>query len=320
MTRIPLSLVCALVTAVVIAACGRPTARVPTGSPIALPATLLIKTAGPAGPVSRVPLEQYVVITALSEVSPVGESDAVVARIFDVQTVVARTYAVRNAGRHRSEGYDLCDTTHCQVYNPERLRLSRFAEAARAAGRRTAGLVVAYGPQLAETVFHADCGGATTDASDVWGRVVPYLIRRVDDLPAPTHRPWQLVATVDQLRSALNADSRSVVGRRLDSLAIVAADPSGRVVSIAARGETTATLKGETFRTIVNRTLGVRALQSTKFTFSRRASTYTFNGAGFGHGVGLCQRGAITRARQGQQLADIIDTYYPGTEIVRASR
>lgn len=302
------------------AACGQPRIERPSRGALSLPDTLLIKSSGPVGPLSRVPLEQYVVIAALSEVSPTGEPDTAVARIFDVQTVVARTYAVRNVGRHRAEGYDLCDTTHCQVYNPDRLRVSRFAEAARAAGRRTTGLVVAYGTQLAETVFHADCGGATTDASDVWGRVVPYLIRRVDDLPAPTHRPWQFVATTDQLRTALNADTRSTVGRRLDALDVVARDQSDRVMSITARGESSATLKGDTFRTIVNRTLGVRSLQSTRFSFTKRGTTYTFDGSGFGHGVGLCQRGAITRARQGQSLTDIIDSYYPGTEILRASR
>jgi stage II sporulation protein D len=304
----------------VMAACGQPRIERPSRGALSLPDTLLIKSSGPVGPLSRVPLEQYVVIAALSEVSPTGEPDTAVARIFDVQTVVARTYAVRNVGRHRAEGYDLCDTTHCQVYNPDRLRVSRFAEAARAAGRRTTGLVVAYGTQLAETVFHADCGGATTDASDVWGRVVPYLIRRVDDLPAPTHRPWQFVATTDQLRTALNADTRSTVGRRLDALDVVARDQSDRVMSITARGESSATLKGDTFRTIVNRTLGVRSLQSTRFSFTKRGTTYTFDGSGFGHGVGLCQRGAITRARQGQSLTDIIDSYYPGTEILRASR
>jgi stage II sporulation protein D len=309
-----------LVVLALMTACGHPPIERPAGGALTLPDTLLVKSSGPVGPLSRVPLEQYVVVAALSEVSPTGEPDAVVARIFDVQTVVARTYAVRNVGRHRADGYDLCDTTHCQVYNPERLRASRFADAARAAGRRTTGLVVAYGTQLAETVFHADCGGATTDASDVWGRIVPYLIRRVDDLPAPTHRPWHFEASVDELRRALNADPRSTVGRRLDAIDVVARDASQRVVSIAVRGETGATLKGDTFRTILNRALGVRSLQSTKFSFTRRGTTYAFDGSGFGHGVGLCQRGAITRARQGQHLAEIIDTYYPGTEIVRAAR
>ena len=52
-------------------------------------------------------------------------------------------------------------------------------------------------------------------------------------------------------------------------------------------------------------------MQSTRFSFSRRADTYIFTGTGFGHGVGLCQRGAITRARRGEDLADIIDAYYP---------
>ena len=80
----------------------------------------------------------------LSEVTPVGADPAAVARIFEVQTVLARTYAVAHLGRHQKDGFDLCDTTHCQLYQPARIKTSRFAEAARHAVERTRGVVLMF--------------------------------------------------------------------------------------------------------------------------------------------------------------------------------
>ncbi len=105
------------------------------------------------------PIDDYVLASVLAEVSPVEEPDAVVARIFEVQAIVARTYAVSQIGRHRAEGFDLCDTTHCQLYDPARVATSRFAAAARAAIARTRGHILVYGAHAADALFHADCGG-----------------------------------------------------------------------------------------------------------------------------------------------------------------
>ena len=130
------------------------------------------------GRIETVPLEDYVLASALAEVSPVDQPAATVGRIFEVQAVLARTYAAGHIGKHRTEGFDLCDTTHCQLYDPNRLRVSRFASEARDAVRRTAGLVLTYQGQLAEGLYHADCGGYTASAVDVWGGSVPVPHRR----------------------------------------------------------------------------------------------------------------------------------------------
>ena len=89
--------------------------------------------------------------------------------MFEVQAIVARTYAAAHRGRHARDGFDLCSTTHCQLYEPGRLVTSRWADAARGAGGRTAGLLVLYEGLPADAVFHADCGGWTSAAADVWG-------------------------------------------------------------------------------------------------------------------------------------------------------
>ena len=283
--------------------------------PLVLPERVLVRA---AGKIVSVDLESYVADTILSEVSPLGESDDVIAEIFEVQAIVARSYAVTEIGRHRSEGFDVCDSTHCQLYQPSRRQTSRFAAAAVQAARRTRGVVLTYDARPVEALFHADCGGATAAADAVWGgQPVPYLQTAVDDLPDPTHRPWRAAATVEQVRKALNLDERTAVGRRLDSIVIASRDSSGRAAGLSVRGERSFTVRGDVLRSVLNRTLGERAVLSTLFTVQRQSGDYVFAGTGFGHGVGLCQRGAAARLRRGDSVTDVLRAYYAGARTTR---
>jgi stage II sporulation protein D (peptidoglycan lytic transglycosylase) len=250
-------------------------------------------------------------------VSPVDQPAATVERILEVQAVLARTYAAGHIGKHRSEGFDLCDTTHCQLYDSNRVRVSRFASEARDAVRRTAGLVLTYQGRLAEGLYHADCGGYTASAVDVWGGSVPYLIGAPDDVPQNVHRQWRIAVPLEQLRVALDGSPRSEVGRTLNRIDVVEQDCGGHANRIAVVGEHTHELRGEEFRTIVNHALGPRAIQSTLFTVSRNRTDVIFSGAGFGHGVGLCQVGAAERARRGESLQTIVSHYFPGVLIAK---
>jgi len=269
-----------------------------------------------AGRITSVSLDEYVLGAALSEVTPVGESAPVVARIYDVQAIVARTYAVSQLGRHHAEGFDLCDSTHCQLYEPARVRSSRFAVAAREAVTRTTGQVLTFNGRVAQAMFHADCGGSTAAADAVWGgRALPYLRALADNLPAETHRPWQVRATTENVRQMLNADSRTAVGSRLDEIDVVTRDESGRAAGLGVRGERSYTVRGDVLRAVINKKLGDRAVQSTRFTITRPKGEFVFTGTGFGHGVGLCQRGAATRARQGEAVKGILATYFPGASL-----
>lgn len=108
------------------------------------------------------------------------------------------------------------------------------------------------------------------------------------------------------------------MGRRLDAVTVAARDSSGRAAQIRLDGEQPRVVRGDDFRAILNRTLGVRGIQSTLFTISRAGETLRFDGSGFGHGVGLCQRGATARARRGESLAGILAVYFPGATLVRA--
>lgn len=284
------------------------------------PATVRVQMkAGTAVVVRDVPLEEYVTVTALSEVHPATGTDAVAARMFEVQAVIARSYALTNRGRHAKEGFDLCSNTHCQVYDPTRVKTSRWSAAARTAAQKTAGEVLWFAGAPARAVFHADCGGHTSNASAVWGGLGPvYLTGTRDSGPAGNaHAEWTFEPTAAAVHAALNADQRTAVGARLDRIEIAGRDNAGRAEQILLRGTRTFVVRGEVFRDALTRRLGVRTLRSTLFSVKKTRDTFVFAGKGFGHGVGLCQAGALARLKAGASADDVLAHYFPGTRVSR---
>lgn len=269
-----------------------------------------------------VPLEDYVLVSALSEIAPASGDIESARTLFSVQAIVARTYAIANRRRHAAEGFDLCDTTHCQVVNLDRPQRSRWAEVARRAVDDTRGTILWYAGGPASALFHSDCGGHRASADDVWGGPAPlYLQGGEDSLPAGyEHITWRFVADREQLRSALNAQPRTAVGARLDTIDVQRRDGSGRAALLLLNGERAPLVRGEEFRAVVSRRLGARALLSARFEVRREGERFVFEGQGFGHGVGLCQRGALARAASGDSVGRILAFYFPGTQIRRLEK
>ena len=317
-TRITVALL-APALALTIGGCGsaRPAAPMVTpAAPVAnVPRTITVRA---AGRIVTVLFEDYVAGTAISEVTPVGETPRTVERVYEVQTIVARTYALTHLGRHRAEGFDLCDTTHCQVYEPARLGASRFTADVRRAAAQTAGEVILYGTRPIDALFHADCGGHTSSPEQVWGTTpLPYLRPEPDRARALTHRSWTVTLTREQLRVALNADPRTAVGKTLKSLDADPLDSSGRIAGVRIAGDRQLDIRGDDFRAILNRTLGPKTVQSTRFSIRSTGTTYVLTGTGYGHGIGLCQQGALARARLGTPADTILAGYFPGTAVTR---
>ncbi len=295
-----------------LAACGGPRRPAVPGAALSLPRRVRVRV---AGRVVNVPLEEYVLGTVLAEIGPSNDTPATIAGLYQLQAIIVRTYATFHRTRHASEGFDLCDATHCQVYRPELIRTSRFAGDARRAVGDTRGQILAYGTRPAEALFHADCGGHTADAEAIWGGRVPYLIGTADAVPAGTHRVWNFALTRDQIRDALNAQPAMAVGTHLRSLRIVTRDTSGRATTLEAAGDAVRMLRGEHLRAAINQQHGALAIRSTKFALTVDEDVYRFDGTGWGHGVGLCQVGAIARVRRGEPVSSILATYYPGARL-----
>jgi stage II sporulation protein D len=313
-------LVVLLVTAV---ACAPPASRLDRPEPgPRLPSSIRVQLReGGATTIRRVPLEEYVQGAILSEFAPASGEIGAVQRMYEVQAVISRTYAVAHAGRHAADGFDLCATTHCQLYEPGRLRTSRWAGAARQAAATTAGLVLWYGSGPASALFHSDCGGRTSDAASVWGgQALPYLASVVDDGPAArAHTAWTYEVDREALRRALNAHAPTAVGATLTAIDVVERDAAQRNRRIRLRGARTVVVRGEDFRAAMTRAFGARSVKSTRFDIRRRGEVFTLEGRGFGHGVGLCQAGAYAHVRAGTPLHEILSRYYPGTRL-RAAR
>ncbi|HJR60230.1 MAG TPA: SpoIID/LytB domain-containing protein [Vicinamibacterales bacterium] len=267
--------------------------------------------------VRRVRVEDYVRAAVVSELAPTVADPAAVDRILEVQAIVARTYAIANRGRHSAQGFDLCSTTHCQLYQPSRLETSPWRQAVDGAVRRTSGRVLWHEGAPALALFHADCGGHTSTPVDAWGGTVrPYLSGAPDDGPAePAHGRWTYSVDAGRVLEALNGDPRTEVGARLDLVTVLDRDPSGRAHTVGLHGGRERLVPGGVFRDVLTRHLGVRTVKSTLFDVRREASRFVFDGRGFGHGVGLCQAGALARIRAGAEPLDVLRRYYPGTSL-----
>ncbi len=300
--------------------CSAPASRAALGPiPLRAPRAIRVGVVDGSGLAIRtVSLETYVQATAVSEFAPASGELEVVERMLEVQSVVGRTYALAHVGRHSREGFDLCATTHCQLYEPARLRTSRWAAAASEAAQQTSGAVLWYDGAPAKALFHADCGGHTSNSADVWGGPGrPYLIAMPDDGPAASaHTTWRFEASRDAVMRALNADPRTRVGARLDAIKILDRDSAGRAEHVALHAQQELIVRGDLLREVLAAALGVRSVRSTQFAVRRERGTFVFEGRGFGHGVGLCQAGALARIRAGARVPAILQRYFPGTKLV----
>lgn len=255
--------------------------------------------------VNIVPVDDYLLSVVPEEMPVDWPAEAIKA-----QSVAARSFALASRGRHASDGYDLCTTTHCQLYTGTAAEKS----ASNAAIKATRGEVLTYGGKPIEALFHTDSGGMTENSEDVWGSHVPYL-RAAKDTPAKT-MPWTKTISRADLEHKLAAKGHDIGKVRsiaLSPLAIGRAakdrTASGRVKTMTVKGtKGTATLSGTTWRSLLG-------LKSTLFDAKLTKDAVTFTGYGSGHGLGISQWGAKRLAETGKSYADILHHYYTGTKL-----
>ena len=231
------------------------------------------------------------------------------------QAVVSRTYALKNAGRHAGEGFDLCSNTHCQQYVSDD---SRVSDKMRRAVAETAGeVLIDLNGQPADSYFHAACGGYTANFESLWGTRGPGYLRGVrDDYCAtmPNH-DWTDEIPAAQLARALASDPLTDAGKTIEDVVVRRRDVTGRAEIISIEGQRRRQVRGWDFKLIVGRALGWNVLKSSRFSVRRSGSMFIFRGTGFGHGLGLCQNGSHVMARRGGKLEQILDKYFPGARL-----
>lgn len=247
------------------------------------------------------------------------------------QAVAARTYALKRLGSRAEEGFDVYGDVQDQAY----AGLARPADSlAVRAVRETRGEAVLYNGYLIDALYHSTCGGHTARVEEAFDRPPePYLVSVSDERPdggywcqSSRYFRWTVSWSADELEAMVARNLPALaplppagVGRLLD-VDLESTTPEGRalvmrVVTTTGRYRVT----GNAIRQLLADGQG-RLLRSTAFLFrperdGARITALTLFGGGWGHGVGMCQVGAMGRARAGQDYREILAAYYTGTRV-----
>jgi stage II sporulation protein D len=254
--------------------------------------------------INTLPLEQYLYGVVPSEMSASWPAESLKS-----QAIAARSYAVANLGKHKSRGYDVCDTDECQVYTGAAVEAVRSNQAIDA----TRGEVLMYGRKTIAAFFHSSSGGHTENSEDVWHQRLPY-IRAVPDYDQKSpHFAWYKNVSSEKIASGLARQGVDV--GQLTQVSPLSRSTSGRVREIQVVGTAgSRTVRGETFRIAAG-------LNSTLFNVAPvgegQPVEFSFAGRGWGHGLGLSQWGARSLAEAGYSYMQILGHYYPGAQLGR---
>ena len=255
--------------------------------------------------INDVDLEEYLYGVVPAEMAPSWPLEALKA-----QAVAARSYALANLDDHASHGYDLTASTDNKCYGGASMEHYRTNEAVNA----TRGEVLTYDGRVIPAYYCSAAGGYTDGAETVWlSKPVPYLKPVPDfDQDAPSYQ-WQATVPESQLVADLARHGISV--GEPTSLEPLSRGYSGRVKIlriIGTRGDKD--VSGENFRYYTG-------LKSSLFNVaplrgdSGHLEGFAFAGRGHGHGLGMSQWGARTLGQMGYSYEQILEHYYPETEL-----
>ncbi len=214
---------------------------------------------------------------------------------YKAQAVLIRTYTIKNIYKHAEEDFNLCDQVHCQAYHGRNAKNEDIYKATVA----TAGeVLIDQDSILVMSPFHSNCGGETSAAGIYWQSDLPYL-QSVKD-PFCLEQPnaqWE--KTIDKNEWVNFLKNKGVSNPE----AYMNFKDSGRQKYFIENKITLRQIR-EGF-----------GLKSTLFSISSNGNKITFKGRGYGHGIGMCQWGAMEMAKVGYTYIDIIHFYFQHVDI-----
>jgi len=256
--------------------------------------------------INRVGLEDYVAGTLGREVYSSWHAE-----MLKAQAVVTRTYGLHEMARYADRTFDVGSGTGSQVYGG----VDAETDSVLRAVHETRGEYLAYDGRPILAVFHSASGGRTAAAEEVWGERIPYLTSI--EVPNEEDSPdtyWRTTVSSTTLGRSLAPFGLAVGSIR--GMVVARRSASGRAAEIRIRGtQETQTMPARTLRTA----LGATVIRSTLFEIRDAEGGFTFVGSGHGHGVGMSQWGAQAMAEAGADYDEILETFYPGTELREGS-
>jgi stage II sporulation protein D len=244
--------------------------------------------------INRLDMEKYIAGTVESEGGPNATIE-----YYKAQAVLVRTYAHKNFHRHAHEGFNLCDNVHCQAYKGK----SRLNKTIYAATLATQNQILADNSgEPVVTAYHASCGGITANAAMEWNKDLPYLAPVKDPFcDGSAHRTWSKSIPLAEWNKYLQGRGFSPAIR-----------PTYKVSPVNRQKF----LDSDKLRLPLTDIREDLKLKSSFFTVVQENSQVVLTGHGYGHGLGLCQEGAIEMSRVGYSYVDILMFYFHGLKLV----
>lgn len=259
--------------------------------------------------INEIDLEDYLKGVLPWEANPVWPQEALMA-----QAVASRTYALFKAIENQKEKFDLSHDVLSQVYRGKSAEKPETTQAVEA----TRGEVLVYRGKIFPAYFHSTCGGATTHAEYLWNVEPHPALKGVtcNFCRSSKHYFWQGTFSRSEIESKLKKKGFAISGLR--SIRAVDLDRGGRARRFEiehAGGKTR--IHANDFRLALD---PARFKSTLLLSLDADGENFFFRGRGWGHGVGLCQYGMKELAELGYTYREILEYYYPGTEMISVKR
>jgi stage II sporulation protein D len=256
--------------------------------------------------INSIELEYYIKGVLYHEISDKWPLEAMKA-----QAVATRTYALYAMDMYAARDYDVTNDTYSQVYggkSAERYRTNLAVQ-------HTKGEVMTYQGKIFPTFFHANSGGITEDASELWDVNLPPLKGGVESpfsVNSP-HYSWKRNFRIKDIQEKLK--TKGIDTGRILQIKAVERNKNGRVSKLEIKNSDGKIffVTGKSFREAI----GPNILRSNKYDIEMKGWYVDFMGHGWGHGVGLDQWGAYNMALSRYSYKQILQFYYPGAELAR---
>lgn len=250
--------------------------------------------------VNRIDIDNYVAGVVEKEIGPSANME-----YYKIQAVMCRTYALGNLNRHKSDGYQICDEVHCQAYDGKSTKRKEIIIATAA----TSGIILADNNNgLILAAYHSNCGGETRDAAQAWRSSRDYL---------------------QPVKDTFCLDARSAKWE----VATTRADWDKYIVKYASNEEKlspTMICFYQNERMSYYNQSGIEIpikqirkdwkLRSSFFDIEELSDgSMIISGRGYGHGVGLCQQGALRMTELGYSYREVLDFYFKDVQLINYS-
>lgn len=227
---------------------------------------------------------------------------------YKVQAILARTFALAHINKHVAEGFSLCDQVHCQAYYGKPRDLTIYTAIEHTKGK----VVVDENLNLIIAAFHSNSGGQTANSEDVWGAKTTYLRSIVDSFSVKMpNAKWERRMLTEDWLSYLKLKHNYPSDQPDAKLAALNFTQDSRKIFLECNNSKVP---------LKNVRLDLQ-LKSTFFSVSSlNNDSVIFRGRGYGHGLGMCQEGAMKMCKMGYGYMDILNFYYKNIQLIELSK